>query len=448
MDRTAFYNIQGAAGQAGDGFFIGRFRSNTDSTDARAVALNTDHEIYIGATANDGSAYAVAFKLDGGGSEKWTKANTSIDYYIGAQVDSTDEARVYFVGGDTGEFYCARHNATNGDIVWDENRTRSGISAQCAHLGGNGNDRLCIAGWSGGSDFQGQLGDVTLWVVDVSSNTGGATNDNFAVGSGAHDGRGGNTIAQFSDSSSMVFMAGYNQHGDSSDKLVICENSGTTRNRTIAFSDSGGTPGSLAVDTQAGPVYGMYNGNTNTTFVFKITPSGTSYSINWGQRVGNQSGGNAISFRGTLKLYDTNNSKLLCAVEDQSGNDAVHIYSLNTSDGSVNWERRLSSSSSNLSCEGLVIDPVDQEYFVIVGTDTSGSNSALVCKLPIDGTGTGTYGDITYGTSGTHGISGKTISTLSRSVSNTTTNWGSGASPGYSLTNKTLSEIQLDTVNP
>ena len=108
----------------------------------------------------------------------------------------------------------------------------------------------------------------------------------------------------------------------------------------------------------------------------------------------------------------------------------------------------MSSSSSNLSCEGLVIDPVDQEYFVIVGTDTSGSNSALVCKLPIDGTGTGTYGDITYGTSGTHGISGKTISTLSRSVSNTTTNWGSGASPGYSLTNKTLSEIQLDTVNP
>ena len=446
MDRTAFYNIQGAAGQAGDDFFIARFRSNNNSTDGSAVALNTNHDIYVAGTANDGSAYAVAFKLDKGGSEQWTKANTSIDYYIGVQVDSTDEPRVYFVGGDTGEFYMCRHNATTGAIQYDAQRTRSGVQAQCAHMGGNGNDRLVVTGYSGNPDFQSQLGDATIWVVDVSGNSAANTNDNFAVGSGAHDGRVGTTCAQFSDSSAFVFMAGYNQHGDSSDKLVICENSGTTRNRTIAFSDAGGVPGSLAVDTQAGPVYGTYlEWSNNTCWAFKLSPFGGGYSINWAKEIGNSGGPNEFSVRGALKIYDSGN-KLLAVVEDTTGDDELHIYSLNTSDGSLNFETKL-SGSGNLSCSAIAIDPVDEEYFVLVGTDTAGGNSAFICKLPIDGSGTGTYGTITYHTGGLHGIASKTISTISRSVSNTTTNWGTHADPSYSLTDKTLTEVSFESVN-
>ena len=447
MNRNAFWPLVGASAAGGSDFFIGRFRSDNNSTDGMGVALNTDHDIYIAGAANDGSAYALAFKLDSGGSEVWTKANTSIDYYRTVQVDSTDESRVYFVGGDTGEFYCSRHNPANGNMVWDENRTRSGVQAHCASLGGNGNDELCVSGYSGNPDFQSQLGDTTIWVVNVSSDNNPSTNDAFAVGSGAHDARVGTAIAQFNDSPAFVFMAGYNQHGDSSDKLVVCENDGTTRNHTIAFGDAGGMPGSLAVDTQAGPVYGTYMEWTNNQcWAFKLTPSGSSYTINWAKRIGNSSGNNEFSTRGALKIYDSGN-KLLAAFEDNTGADEVHVYSLNTSDGSVNWERKLSSSFNDLSCSALAIDPVDEEYFVLVGTDTSGGNSAFVCKLPIDGTGTGTYGSITYGSAGLHGVGSKTISTISRSVSNTTTNWGSAGGPGYSLTDKTFTEVEFQSVS-
>ena len=446
MNRNAFWPLIGAS--AGDDeYFIARFRSNNNSTDGMGVALNTDHDIYIAGAANDGNAYALAFKLDKGGSEVWTKANTSIDYYRGCVVDSTDEPRVYFAGGDTGEFYMARHNASTGAIQYDAQRTRSGVQAHCVHMGDNGNDRLCISGYSGNPDFQSQLGDTTLWVVDVSGNSSANTNDNFAVGSGAHDARGGATIAQFNDSSAFVFMAGYNQHGDANDKLVICENSGTTRNRTIAFSDAGGTPGSLAVDTQAGPVYGTYlEGANSNVFAFKISPFGGGYSINWAKQIGKVGGVNELSIRGAIKIYDSGN-KILTAIEDTTGADEVHVYSLNTSDGSVNWERKLSSSFNDLSCSAIAIDPVDEEYFVLVGTDTSGGNSAFVCKLPIDGSGTGTYGSISYHTGSLHGISSKTISTVSRSVSNVTTNWGSGTSPGYSLTDKTFTEVEFQSVS-
>lgn len=446
MDRTSFYNILGAAGNQGGDLFIARFRSNNNATSARSVALNTDHDIYIAGTANDGSAYALAFKLDKGGSEVWTKANTSIDYYRGVHVDSTDEPRVYFTGGDTGEFYLCRHNAGTGAIQYDAQRTRSGVSMNGSSLGGNGSDRVCCCGYSGNPDFQSQLGDTTIWVVDVSGNSAANTNDNFAVGSGAHDARVGTAIAQFNDSSAFVFMAGYNQHGDANDKLVICQNSGTTRNRTIAFGDAGGTPGSLAVDTVAGPVYGTYGEwNNNNCFAFKLSPSGSTYTIDWAKQLGNTGGGNELSNRGSVQIYDSGN-KLLAVVEDTAGADELHIYSLNTSDGSLNWERKL-SGGADLRCDSIAIDPVDGEYFVLVGTDSSGGDSAFVCKLPIDGSGTGTYGTIAYHTGSLHGIASKTISTISRTVSNTTTNWGTHADPSYSLTDKTMSEIEFQSVS-
>lgn len=443
MNRNAFWPLIGSSAGGSD-FFIGRFQSGSDATEGQAVALNTDHDIYIAGSANDGSAYALAFKLDKGGSEVWTKANTSIDDYIGVQVDSTDEARVYFIGGDSGEFYCSRHNAGNGNMVWDENRTRSGVRAQCAHLGGNGSDKLVVTGYSGNPDFESQLGDATIWIVDVSSDNNPSTSNNLAVGSGAHDGRVGTTCAQFNDSTAYVFMAGYNQHGDSSDKLVICENSGNVRNHTIAFSDAGGVPGSLAVDDQADPIYGTYlEWSNNTSWVFKLTPSGSTYTINWAKEIGKSGGANELSIRGAIKTYDSK-SKLLLVVEDTQGDDELHIYSLNTSDGSLNWERKL-SASGNLTTGAIAIDPVDEDYYVLVGTD-AGGDCAIVCKLPIDGSGTGTYGTITYGSAGLHGVGSKTISSISRSVSNTTTNWGSGTGPGNSLTDKTLSETSFASV--
>ena len=101
------------------------------------------------------------------------------------------------------------------------------------------------------------------------------------------------------------------------------------------------------------------------------------------------------------------------------GGNCTYIAKLDTS-GNLEWQRFLGSTQSDGDNTQI---SVDDSHFYVTARTASGSQSGdniLVAKLPVDGSGAGTYGDFTYAEESGMSVSTSSLTAFTSSLSNGT----------------------------
>ena len=137
--------------------------------------------------------------------------------------------------------------------------------------------------------------------------------------------------------------------------------------------------------------------NAVDVFVMKMNSSGT---VQWQQTVGQ--GTTHTESRMSVAISPSGNSLYISYHELDNPNNDFHgvVLKCSASDGSIDWSNRLRPSNSDtrrIEFRDTALD--SSENVLIVGMaywDATEPSDILTCKLPPDGSGTGTYGPFTY----------------------------------------------------
>ena len=214
-----------------------------------------------------------------------------------------------------------------------------------------------------------------------------------------------------------VYVCGQATAGQGGDDAVVAKFDGSSGNlqwqRGLGASSSQNWR-NLAIDSSNNIYLIGSDGANSKALVAKYNSSGT---IQWQKYFGHGGwqGGTGIAIDSSDKIYIT-------GISDNNagpGSNCVYIAKFDTS-GDLEWQRSLGSTQSDGSGSQI---SVDSSHFYIAAYTAGGSQSGdniLVAKLPVDGSGTGTYGDFTYAEESGMSMSTASLTAFTSSLSNGT----------------------------
>jgi hypothetical protein len=179
----------------------------------------------------------------------------------------------------------------------------------------------------------------------------------------------------------------------------------------------------IALDSSGDIYVAAQSGYSGTTqcLLLKYNTSGV---LQWQRELGD-----ASTSQGWQKIAIDGSGDIYCAGFANIGGNADALFAKYNSAGTLQWQRRLASSSANYT-DGLTVGS-DGNFYVCVSLFTS-TAEMLIAKLPTNGDGTGTY--VVNGTSITYAATSLTGSTPSYAQDPDAFNAGGGLSTSGSST--------------
>lgn len=321
-----------------------------------AAVLSSD--VYIG-TANS------IIKTDYNGVVQWKKTYTSLNLDVNSiyknVVSDPQNSVIYCAGFDYAGTNTITKIDTNGNAIWQKNITLSGVTN--FYVTG-----ICVS-----------AGYLYVQLVNVTNNqtiiakldSSGAIQQQFKI----------NTFTNgpvFVDTSGNIYSSVAISGGGGG---IIKLNSSGVIQWQRAYNSSYADCQSINVDS-SGNVYasGLYASGTYS-IVVKYDSSGT---LQWARRVSATNGLNSLIFDSLGYLY----------VSQSRG---TWFAKINTSDGSINWQRNWSyTGGSNFSNSWLNVNENDE--IIVNGRFVKSYSIGFALKVPSNGTKTGTYGSFVYST--------------------------------------------------
>ena len=381
-----------SAGASGESYWI-NLLGGTGSDIAYDVAIDSsDNIIMVGSTTSDGAGNndCLIAKYTSSGTLLWDKTlgGSSVDIAYGVAVDSSDN--IIMVGYvrlsvfSNPDLLVAKYN-TSGTLLWAK-ALGGGPEDSAQGVSVDSSDNIIVVGYTlsdgaGGPDFLiakyntsgtllwdktlGGPGSEFAYGVDVDSS------DNIVVvGGGTSDGAGNYDffIAKYNSSGTLLWDKtlggssaefGYGVAVDSSDNIVVVG---------YTLSDGAGS---------------------NDFLIAKYNSSGT---LLWDKTLGGTGSDTANSV--SIDSFD-NIVVVGSTASDGAGSNDFLVTKYNSS-GTLLWDKTLGGTGSD-TANSVSIDSFDN--IVVVGStasDGAGSNDCLIAKLPTDGSGDGTYGNLIY----------------------------------------------------
>jgi uncharacterized delta-60 repeat protein len=354
------------------------------------AADSSNNVIMAGITRNDGAGAndGLIVKYDPEGSVLWdrTLGGTSTDEFYRIAIDSSDNiiaaGREASVDAGGYDMFIAKYNSS-GSIQWQR------------RLGGTGNDYFYGVG------------------VDSSDNI-------YVSGYTASDGAGGEDalIAKYNSSGTLQWQRTLGDSGtnrswdlavDSSDDIIICGQTGSpfsgllakyNSSGTLQWSRSMGGSGSesilqIAVDSSDNIIF---SGTTTTdgvggssNLVGKCNSSGV---VQWKKTLGGTATDNVSGV-----AVDSNDNIIINGItQSDGGGSYAWIIAKYNSSGTLQWQKNLSGTGSDFG-RCVAVDAKNNVLvtgWVDLTVSATLSDWAVIAKLPPDGSGNGTYGDLTY----------------------------------------------------
>ena len=200
------------------------------------------------------------------------------------------------------------------------------------------------------------------------------------------------------DNSNNIYLTGVQGSGTENTIMVKYNSSGVIQwQQTFGTGSSIDVGWDMGIDASNNLYIVGYTTSLGTSdiYVAKFNSSGV---VQWQKVINGGSGsdyGRQIVLNNSGDLFITGNT-----LNVGSGSSDTFISKLSPSDGSIQWQRVLGGAGYDI---GLNISLDSSEnYLQICGrTDTTGAggDDGMVCQLPADGSGTGTYEVFTYQTS-------------------------------------------------
>jgi uncharacterized delta-60 repeat protein len=356
------------------------------------VAVDGSGNIFtcgISSSFGDGTNDIILIKQNSSGTVLWGRRIGIVgltDTGYSVAVDSAGNPHIAGIsssgGAGAADMLVVKYN-TNGTLLWQ--RALGGVGTDNGHaIAVDSSGNVYVTGTTlnqgaGGSD-----------VLIAKYNSSGTLLWQRALGGSSNDiGRG---IAVDSSGNAYVLGSTNSQGAGGADILIVKYNtSGTLQwQRTLGGVSSDNGNG-IAVDS-SGNVY--ITGNTASSgegladaVVAKYNTTGT---LLWQRTIGgtgNENGfGIAVDGLGDAYILGTTNS--------QAVGSADFLVAKFSTTGDLIWQRALGTTSTDSSDFGGCIAITGSK--IIIAGDNGSPTTALVIALPIDGSGTGTFGDWTY----------------------------------------------------
>lgn len=371
----------GGAGGEGSNFFA--LYGNASANNVYSIATDGNNNIAFvgdGGITTTGTSDGYVTKLDANGTELWAKA-------VGAGSETTALLAVAF--DSNGDVICAGYSTEpgygNNDGVLLKLDGNDGSIVWQREIGGSGNDRLnglhidssdniYASGYDDG-------GGKTLTAKWNSSGTlqwqrtlanSGST---FAGGIGGD--AAGNTVTVASD-----FTVG--------DAVVVKRNaSGTVQWQRRLQNTANGY--NATIDT-SGNVY-IVSDNSTLVELTKINSSGT---LVWTRKVTQ-----VIPENPSGVFLDADEAPFIATRAFLGGGEYTAYLAKWNAAGTLQWQMEVKDPTGTLD-SAFRSGTIDSAGRIVAAgpsnADGAGGNDALIARLPADGTGTGTYGNLQYAT--------------------------------------------------
>lgn len=345
------------------------------------------------------------------------------------ELDSNED--IYFAGYKNSNIPALVKIDSTGSIVWD--RVLNGTNtSQSLGVACDPNDNLYFNGYSNDT---GSIGGTINFYVGKYNSTGGFLGDQFYGASSGTD----LGIGCDCDSSSNFYTVGRYNNGTRDNATVVkwnsslavqwhrhvsagygtqffnCHVDGSNNIYAVGRTLESPNKGEILKLNSAGTElwHRSYVG-TDTTYFNGLTTTGSDVYVA-GEANGFPQDAVLVKYNssGTLQwqrqLTGTGSEKFN-SVAVTSGGDIIVIGTTNTngngvliasydSSGNLNWQNQITTTSGIINGEVIVIDSNDNMYIAGDTTDDGPSaQSMMLVKLPADGTGLGTYGNLTYET--------------------------------------------------
>ena len=412
---TTIVNTDGtvsAVSQSAVGWVASLGSSGDDSSNDIEVDSSSNVHI-VGRTAS--YSKGCVLQLNSSGVIQWERniGSSNSQYYIAVSTDSS--GNVYTAGrtnasGQGGyDFLIAKYNSS-GTEQWQ--------------IAFGTNSPHTEEAWGIDVDSSGNVYVSGVYVISGTSQSGWAVAKFNSSGSlqwqrYLYSGSGDYAFKlAFNDNQGDVYVCGQAVGGQGGDDAVVAKFDGSSGNlswqRGLGASSTQNWR-NIAIDS-SNNIYLIGNDGANSkALVAKYNSSGT---IQWQKYFGHggwQSGfGIAIDSSDKIYISGTTDNNA-----GPGGGASSFIAKLDTS-GDLEWQRSLGSTQSDGDNTQI---SVDDTHFYVTTRTASGSQSGdniLVAKLPVDGSGTGTYGDFTYAEESGMSMSTSSLTAFGTSLSNGT----------------------------
>ena len=412
---TTIVNTDGtvsAVSQSAVGWVASLGSSGDDSSNDIEVDSSSNVHI-VGRTAS--YSKGCVLQLNSSGVIQWERniGSSNSQYYIAVSTDSS--GNVYTAGrtnasGQGGyDFLIAKYNSS-GTEQWQITFGTNSPHTEEA--------------WGIDVDSSGNVYVSGVYVISGTSQSGWAVAKFNSSGSlqwqrYLYSGSGDYAFKlAFNDNQGDVYVCGQATAGQGGDDAVVAKFDGSSGNlswqRGLGASSTQNWR-NIAIDS-SNNIYLIGNDGANSkALVAKYNSSGT---IQWQKYFGHggwQSGfGIAIDSSDKIYISGTTDNNA-----GPGGGASSFIAKLDTS-GDLEWQRSLGSTQSDGDNTQI---SVDDTHFYVTTRTASGSQSGdniLVAKLPVDGSGTGTYGDFTYAEESGMSMSTSSLTAFTSSLSNGT----------------------------
>ena len=414
--------------------------------DGSTVLVNTDGTV----SAVSQSAVGWVASVGGGGDDSSNdiEVDSSSNVHIVGRTASYSKGFVLQLNG-SGVIQWERNIGSSNSQYYNAVATDSSGNVYAAgrtNDAGQGGYDFLIAKYNSSGTEQWQITFGTnsphteeAWGIDVDSSGNVYVSGQYMISGTAYNGW---AIAKFNSSGSLqwqkylysgsgdyafklayssggdVYVCGQATAGQGGDDAVVAKFDGSSGNLLWQRGLGAGSSQNwrnIAIDSSNNIYLIGSDGANSKALVAKYSSSGT---IQWQKYFGHggwQSGfGIAIDSSDKIYISGTTDNNA-----GPGGGASSFIAKLDTS-GDLEWQRSLGSTQSDGDNTQI---SVDDTHFYVTTRTASGSQSGdniLVAKLPVDGSGSGTYGDFTYAEESGMSMSTSSLTAFTSSLSNGT----------------------------
>lgn len=381
---TAVHKLQGAGGfGVADSYWIALASIGSNSVQCKAVAIDSAGDIVVcGFTAYLSGGFVAKYDKDG--TLLWSRS-----IYSGANTEfiqriATDSSNNIIVVGSSGSNLVVVKYNSSGTLQWQKTVSTNGLWGVAT----DSSDNILLmgpaAGVSGSSDQA---------VIKLNSSGTGLWGK-ILGGVATEQGIGGIAV----DSSDNVIVVGATDSdgAGSNDCLIAKYNSSGTLLWDVTLGTSGQDYARAVTTDSSGNIYicgpSVVGGGSYDLLTAKYNSSGT---LQWARTLGGSAQEATLVPLGVAVDSSGNVFSICNSASDGSGGDDILIAKYNSS-GTLQWDKNLGGTTADYG-HGVVIDA--RGNVIICGSTYSaglGIPDALIAKLPSDGSGNGTYGNMVY----------------------------------------------------